>query len=85
MQTEDELLRRITVNPAIFQGKPTIRGMRIKVGTVLSPLEQGVSVKEILDDYPDLERDDIRACLRLAAGWGQITFREAVSYERVQR
>lgn len=66
MERNDDLLRRITVNPAVFQGKPTIRGMRIKVETILSLLEQGVSVEEILEDYPDLERDDIRACLAYA-------------------
>ena len=42
--------------------------MRIKVETIISLLEQGVSVEEILEDYPDLERDDIRACLAYARG-----------------
>ena len=66
--TEEErsLLRRITVNPSIFGGKPIIRGLRIKVETILSLLEQGASFEEILDDYPDLEPDDIRACLAYA-------------------
>ncbi len=66
--TEEErsLLRRITVNPSIFGGKPVIRGLRIKVETILSLLEQGASFEEILDDYPDLEPDDIRACLAYA-------------------
>ncbi|MGB9888028.1 MAG: DUF433 domain-containing protein [Moorellales bacterium] len=59
-------MSRITVNPAVFRGKPTIRGMRIKVETVLSLLEQGVREEEILEDYPDLEREDIRACLAYA-------------------
>ncbi len=63
---ERELLNRITVNPKIFGGKPVIRGMRIKVENVLALLEQGVTPEEILKEYPDLEPDDIRACLAYA-------------------
>jgi len=58
-----DLLNRITVNPKIFGGKPIIRGMRIKVENVLSLLAQGMTLEEILEDYPELEPDDIRACL----------------------
>jgi len=58
-----DLLKRITFNPDIFGGKPIIRGMRISVEMVLDLLSQGVSEDEILDDYPMLEREDIRACL----------------------
>ena len=61
-----DLLRRITVNPAIFGGKPIIRGMRVKVENILGLLEQGVTPKEILEDYPDLEPEDIKACLAYA-------------------
>jgi len=61
-----ELLKRITANREIFSGKPIIRGMRIPVDLVLNLLAQGVSYEEILDDYPDLEPDDIRACLAYA-------------------
>ncbi|MEW6173828.1 MAG: DUF433 domain-containing protein [Bacillota bacterium] len=61
-----DLLRRITVNPAIFGGKPIIRGMRIKVENILGLLEQGVTTQEILADYPDLEPEDIKACLAYA-------------------
>ena len=60
---ERQLLSRITVNPKIFGGKPTIRGLRIKVESILALLEQGVTPEEILSDYPDLEPEDIRACL----------------------
>jgi uncharacterized protein (DUF433 family) len=60
------LLERIIVNPKIFGGKPIIRGLRIKVETVLALLEQGVPEVDILDDYPDLEPEDIRACLAYA-------------------
>jgi len=63
---ERQLLRRITVNPKIFGGKPTIRGLRIKVESILALLEQGVTPEEILRDYPDLEPEDIRACLAYA-------------------
>lgn len=64
--TEQELLKRITANPEIFGGKPIIRGMRISVELVLSLLAQGVTVDEIVEDYPDIEPDDIRACLAYA-------------------
>lgn len=63
---EEQLLRRITANPEIFGGKPIIRGMRISVELILSLLAQGAPGEEILDDYPDLEPDDIRACLAYA-------------------
>jgi uncharacterized protein (DUF433 family) len=61
-----EILKRITVNPAVMTGLPCIRGMRIPVTTVLGLLASGVSEKEILADYPDLEPDDIKACLSYA-------------------
>lgn len=60
------LLSRITINPGIFGGKPIVRGMRIKVENVLALLEQGVSFDEILEDFPDLERQDILACIAFA-------------------
>lgn len=62
----EELLKRITVNPAIFGGKPIIRGMRISVELVLSLLAQGETQDAILEDYPDLEEEDVRACLAYA-------------------
>ena len=61
--TDPELLKRITADPGIFGGKPIIRGMRISVELILSLLAQGETMEEILADYPDLEPDDIRACL----------------------
>jgi uncharacterized protein (DUF433 family) len=63
---EQELLRRITVNPEIFGGKPIIRGMRISVELVLGLLAQGETANAILADYPDLTKDDIQACLAYA-------------------
>lgn len=61
------LLSRVTVNPQQCGGRPCIRGMRIRVSGVLDLLAAGVSVEEILQDYPDLERDDIYAALLYAA------------------
>jgi uncharacterized protein (DUF433 family) len=61
-----ELLERITVDPEIFGGKPIIRGMRVSVELILSLLAQGESVEAILADYPDLEQEDVRACLAYA-------------------
>jgi uncharacterized protein (DUF433 family) len=61
------LLDRITIEPDKRGGKPCIRGMRISVYDVLDYLASGMSEDEILNDFPDLERDDIRACLAFAA------------------
>ena len=64
--TDEKLLKRITVNPEIFGGKPIIRDMRISVELILSLLAQGETQEAILADYPALEPDDIRACLAYA-------------------
>lgn len=58
-----ELLKRITVNPGIFGGKPIIRDMRFAVEHVLGMLAAGDSVETILDQYEILEPEDIQACL----------------------
>lgn len=63
---EKTLLRRITANSEIFGGKPIVRGMRISVELILSLLAQGETETNIIADYPDLEPDDIRACLAYA-------------------
>lgn len=60
---ETELLQRITVNPKIFGGKPIIRGRRLAVEHVLGMLAAGDSPETVLEGYPWLEPDDIRACL----------------------
>jgi uncharacterized protein (DUF433 family) len=62
----NELLKRITVNPAVMTGLPCIRGMRIPATTILGLLASGATEKEVLADYPDLEPEDIRACLACA-------------------
>ena len=58
---------RITVDPEICHGKPTIRGLRYPVSMVLELLAGGMTTEEILADYEDLEREDILACLAFAA------------------
>jgi uncharacterized protein (DUF433 family) len=58
---------RITIDPAICHGKPTIRGLRYPVELILDLLAAGMSQTEILDDYPDLETQDITAALEYAA------------------
>lgn len=58
---------RITINPAICNGKPTIRGKRIAAQTILEFLSAGENEEEILQQYPSLEAEDIRACLKFAA------------------
>ena len=69
------LLERITVNPAVMVGKPTIRGMRITVEQILKALANDLTPEQLLEDYPDLEKEDIRACLFYAT--------ELVDQERV--
>lgn len=63
------LLNRITINPDICHGKPTIRNKRYPVELILDLLSAGSTHREILDDYPSLENDDILACLTYAANF----------------
>jgi uncharacterized protein (DUF433 family) len=63
----NELLARITIRPEQCHGHPCVRGMRIRVSDVLEMLAAGTGEEEILADFPDLEADDIRACLAYAA------------------
>lgn len=58
---------RITLDPTVCNGKPTIRGKRITVQSILEFLSAGESTEEILSQYPSLEQEDIQACLRFAA------------------
>ena len=66
MQDDKELLERITVDPAIYGGKPIIRGRRLAVEHVLRYLAAGVTVEELLLDFPWLEKEDVQACLLYA-------------------
>jgi uncharacterized protein (DUF433 family) len=72
---EEELLQRITINPAIF-GKPIVRGRRLAVEHVLAMLAAGDSVETVLEGYPWLEPEDVQACLAYA--------RRVVGHERVE-
>jgi len=58
---------RIVLNPEVRFGKPTVRGTRITVGDVLGYLAGGMSEDQVLADFPQLTREDIRACLAFAA------------------
>ncbi len=57
------LLNRITFNPKVLAGKPIIRGLRISVAMILELLAKGATTEEILEDYPELEPEDIQAAL----------------------
>jgi uncharacterized protein (DUF433 family) len=67
----DPLLSRITIDPNICHGKPCVRGLRYPVEMLLELLSSGMSPDEVLADYPDLERDDLRAVLAFAAKLSQ--------------
>jgi uncharacterized protein (DUF433 family) len=67
-----KLTERITIDPNICHGKPTIRGLRYPVETILELLSSGMTIDEILNDYEDLERDDILAALNFATRLSQI-------------
>ena len=58
---------RIEINPSVMQGKPVIRDTRIPVALQLRKLAEGATVEELLDAYPRLTKDDVRACLNYAA------------------
>lgn len=67
MEIDDNLLERIVIDPKIMTGKPVIKGTRIPVELILKLLAQGLKEKEILEDYPSLIKEDIRAALIYAA------------------
>ena len=66
MTANHELLSRTTARTDVFGGKPIVRDMRISVELILSLLSQGATQEELLNDYPGLEPDDIRACIAYA-------------------
>lgn len=68
MSNTNYLLHRITINPKVCFGKPTVRNMRYPVEMVLDLLSAGMTTEELLEDYDDLEREDILACLVFAYG-----------------
>jgi uncharacterized protein (DUF433 family) len=61
------LLERIAADPAVRFGKPCVRGTRITVGDVLGYLASGMSEQQLIEDFPQLTHDDVRACLAYAA------------------
>lgn len=68
-------LSRITSDPSVCHGQPTVRGMRYPVGNLLELLSSGMTIDDVLQDYPDLERDDLLAALEfgaLTAGGGRV-------------
>ena len=75
MKDPETLLKRITTDPSVLVGKPSIRGMRISVEQILEGLAAGISQEDMLEEYPILESEDIRAALMYA--------RELVASERV--
>lgn len=60
-------LDRITRDPALMGGRPCVRGMRVTVGMIVGQIGAGVTIDEVLADYPYLEREDILQALRYAA------------------
>lgn len=73
--TMQHILDRITINPDVMVGKPTIRGLRITVEQILKALASGITIQDLLEDYPELETEDIQAVLLYAT--------ELVSEEQV--
>jgi uncharacterized protein (DUF433 family) len=65
--TNEELLKRISINPKVMVGKPVIHGTRLTVEYILGLLAHGTSIEGILEEYPGLEKDDIYACLLFAS------------------
>lgn len=64
---DSNLIERITLNPKICNGKPTLRNTRYTVDLILDLLSAGMSEDEIIDDYPAIEKDGIKACLVFAS------------------
>ena len=65
--SREELLRRVVIDPQVCGGKPCIRGTRIYIAIVLDSLAEGLTPEEIVDNYPSLEIDDVRAAVAYAA------------------
>lgn len=68
----ENLLDRITLNPKVCHGKPTIRNMRYPVENMLELMASGMTIENLLADYPDLEKEDFMACLQYAARLTQL-------------
>lgn len=68
----ERLLERITLDPELCHGKPCVRGLRYPVETILELLSSGMSVDELLEDYGDLEREDVYAALLFGARMSEV-------------
>ena len=68
----EKLINRITIDPEICHGKPTIRGLRYPVDSMLELMTSGMTAEELTADYPDLEKEDFLACLEYAAKLTQV-------------
>jgi len=66
------LLDRITINPLQCGGRPCIRGMRIRVSDVIDLLAAGLTAEQVVEELPDLERDDVAACVGFSSGTSRI-------------
>ena len=73
------LLDRITLNPKVCNGKPTIRNSRYTVDLILELLATGMTSEEIIDDYPSIEKEDIYACLLYASKLSKFKFSPKVA------
>ena len=80
---DETLLKRITLNPAVLAGKPTLRGLCISVAQIVTALAHGVSEADLLEDYPELEPDDVRAALLYAGRLKQFADAKGVSLNRL--
>ena len=76
--SSEQLLRRITVDPALCHGKPCVRGLRYPVEFLLELLSSGMTEAQILADYPDLEREDLLAVYAYAAKLSRVKRMEPV-------
>ena len=72
MDNANELMQRITIDPAICHGKPCLRGLRYPVELLLELLSSGMTTIEILGDYPDLKHEDILAALVFATNLSRV-------------
>ena len=67
-----ELINRITIDPEVCHGKPTIRGLRYPIDNMLELMASGMTIEELLKDFPDLVKEDFLACIEYAAKLTQI-------------
>jgi uncharacterized protein (DUF433 family) len=74
VMTSAELLDRIVVDPAICFGKPTIRGHRIWVSLILGYLAEGWTPEQLVEEFPGIDRDDVRACIAYGARLAEVRF-----------